>query len=182
MPVSVTEVGEFEALLSKEAFAEANPLFCGVNVTVKVKLWPAVIVAGKEIPLTTNSELPKSTEETTTLAPVALSVPVPVPLAPTVTFPKVIVPGVTLSCPCGTAAVDPLNEIARFGFEAFDEIVRLPVKLPEDCGANVTVSDAVSPGPKVSGMLTPELLKLAPAIESCEMVALDPPVFCTVTV
>lgn len=97
--MTVAELGEFEALLKKERLTEATPLDCGVNVTVKFTLWPAAMVAGNVRPPRANSELPKLTEETTTLAPVALSVPVWLPLAPTVTLPKLIVPGLTLNCP-----------------------------------------------------------------------------------
>jgi hypothetical protein len=140
------------------------------------------MVAGNEIPLTANSDPPTSTEDTTTLAPVAVSVPLAVPLVPTVMLPQPIVPGLTLNCPCDTAVADPLSAIARFVFEALDVITTLPVKVPEDCGAKVTVRDAVSPGPNVSGVLIPEMLKPVPETVSCEMVALEPPVFCTVTV
>jgi hypothetical protein len=98
-----------------------------------------------------------------------------------VTFPKLIVPGVTLNCPCADPLVDPLNEIVRFAFEAFDAIVTLPVEVPEDCGVKLTVRDALSPGANVSGVLNPEILKPVPVTEAWEMVALDPPVFCTLT-
>jgi len=76
VPVRVAIVGEFAVLLTKEALTDAAPLVCGVNVTVKVALWLAGIVTGKVSPLTTNSEPPTFTDDTTTLAPVALNVPV----------------------------------------------------------------------------------------------------------
>jgi hypothetical protein len=74
VPVRVADVGEFDALLLNEAPTEARPLVWGVNVTEKFALCPAGIVTGR--PLTTNSELPTLTEETVTLAPAAVSVPV----------------------------------------------------------------------------------------------------------
>jgi hypothetical protein len=50
-------VGEFDALLGNDSEAEVAPLDCGVNVTVKVADCPAGIVAGSEIPESTNSLL-----------------------------------------------------------------------------------------------------------------------------
>jgi hypothetical protein len=79
VPVREPALGEFEALLANEADAEAVPLAPGVKVTVKVTGWLGVTVTGKERPLTENSEglVPfNPTEETDTLAPLALSVPV----------------------------------------------------------------------------------------------------------
>jgi hypothetical protein len=75
VPVIVTEVGEFEALLLNEAATEATPLAVGVNVTVKFTLCPAASVTGNEMPLIANSALPTLTEDTVTLETVALSVP-----------------------------------------------------------------------------------------------------------
>ena len=79
VPVSAAEVGELEPLLANEAVADAAPVAPGVNVTVKDTGWLVVTVTGNERPLIENSEgfVPlKLTEETDTLAPVALSVPV----------------------------------------------------------------------------------------------------------
>ena len=79
MPVRVAVIGEFEALLLNVAEAEAAPLAPGVNVTVKLIGWLVVTVSGNESPLMENSErlVPvRPTEETDTLAPVAVRVPV----------------------------------------------------------------------------------------------------------
>ena len=76
MPVRDSVAGEFEALLANVTVAEAVPVDCGVKVSVKEAFWPAASVRGKEIPLTVNSELLEDTEETVTLAALALSVPV----------------------------------------------------------------------------------------------------------
>ena len=99
VPVIAAGVGAFDALLSNEADTEARPLVWGVNVTVKFALCPAARVTGNEIPLIVNSELPTLTEDTVTLAPVALSVPVWLPLVPTVTLPTLIGLGLALNCP-----------------------------------------------------------------------------------
>ncbi len=100
VPVSAAELGELEPLLAKEAVADAAPVAPGVNVTVKDTGWLVVTVTGNERPLMENSEgfVPlKPTDETDTLAPVALRVPVCVPLVPTVTLPTFT--GLTLNVP-----------------------------------------------------------------------------------
>jgi len=89
-----------EAVLVNEAEAEAAPVAPGVNVTVKVTGCAVVTATGNERPLIENSEglVPfKLTEETETLAPVALRVPVWVPLVPTTTLPALT--GLTLNVP-----------------------------------------------------------------------------------
>jgi hypothetical protein len=77
-PVRVATLGELEPLPANEAVAEAAPVAPGVNATVKDTGWLVVTVTGNESPLIENSEglTPlKLTEETDTLAPVAVSVP-----------------------------------------------------------------------------------------------------------
>lgn len=135
------------------------------------------MVTGNASPLIANSELFTLTEETVTLAPVALSVPVCVPLVPTVTFPTPIVAGLTLNSPwIGACSVPaPLNEMVRLGFEAFELTVTLPLKLPEDCGAKVTLKGTVCPAVKVTGVLSPEMLKPAPLTVTWVIVRSDAP-------
>jgi hypothetical protein len=183
LPLRAAELGELEALLLNDADAEAVPVAPGVNFTVKVTGWLVVTVTGKESPLIENSEAfapLKLTEETDTLPPVALSVPVWVPLVPTVTLPTLT--GVTLRVAALCAVADPLKGIVRLGFEAFEAIATLPVKLPADCGAKVTLKDALCPGVKVKGVEIPEMLHPAPETEACEMVPFEPPTFFTVSV
>jgi hypothetical protein len=79
VPLSAAALGELEAVLAKDAEADAAPVAPGVNVTVNVTGWLVVTVTGNDSPLTENSEglvPPKPTEVTDTLAPVAVSVPV----------------------------------------------------------------------------------------------------------
>ena len=75
MPVPLREsrVGEFEALLVKEAVADVAPVACGVKVAVNCLLCPAAIVTGKVMPVIVNSELFTFTDETVTLVPLAFS-------------------------------------------------------------------------------------------------------------
>ena len=137
MPVKVATVGELEALLANEAVAEAAPVAVGVNVTVKDAGWLVVTVTGNDKPLIENSVgfvPPRLTEETTTLPPAAVRVPVCVPLNPSTTLPTLI--GlVTLNVPWVETA-DPVSGTFKSGFKAFDVTATLPLKLPADGGVN----------------------------------------------
>jgi hypothetical protein len=79
VPESAPAVGVLVAVLAKDAVAEDAPDEVGVNLTVNVTGVEVVTVTGNVRPLIENSEgsAPlKLTEDTDTLAPVALSVPV----------------------------------------------------------------------------------------------------------
>ena len=79
MPLRAAALGELEAVLAKDAEADAAPVAPGVNVTVNVTGWLVVTVTGNDSPLIENSEglVPLNpTEVTDTLAPDAVSVPV----------------------------------------------------------------------------------------------------------
>ena len=73
-----------------------------------------------------------------------------------------MVVGLTLNWPCDCAVADPLKPIVRLGFEAFDVIATLPLKLPADSGAKFTLNEVLCPGVKVIGVPTPEMLKPVP--------------------
>src|SRR5271170_424359 len=90
VPVRLATLGVFDALLANEAVAAAAPDAPGVNVTVNITGVLVVTVTGKLMPLMANSPglvPPILTEDTMTLAPLAVRVPVAVPLAPTTTLP-----------------------------------------------------------------------------------------------
>jgi len=95
VPERDSVVVEGWASLVKVSVAVALPVDCGVKVTVKGRLWPAGMVTGSESPLTLNTELLVLAAVTVTLAPLAESVPLPVPLVPTVTLPMASVAGLT---------------------------------------------------------------------------------------
>lgn len=76
--------------------ADALPLACGENLSVNVALCPAERVAGRDKPEMLNSELFDEAEERVTLAPVAVSVLVRLLYAPTLTFPKLRLAGLTV--------------------------------------------------------------------------------------
>jgi hypothetical protein len=99
-----------------------------------------------------------------------------------VTFPTLIVAGLTLNCPAvAVVLADPLNAMVKLASEASDVIVTLPLKLPADCGAKVTLKDAVCPGIKVKGVLNPEILNPVPVVATAEMSAFEAPVLLRIT-
>jgi hypothetical protein len=81
----------------------------------------------------------------------------------------------------GVTAV-PLKGIDKLGFEAFEVTVTVPLNVPVDVGANVTVNDVLCPGVNVTGGVIPETLNPVPDAATAEIVALVPPVFVTVSV
>jgi hypothetical protein len=95
VPVRATIVVAVWASLVKVSAAVCAPVVIGLKVTVKDALCPAAIVSGRESPLTVNAELFDTTESTVTLLPLALNMPVAVPLLPSETLPTAIVVGVT---------------------------------------------------------------------------------------
>jgi hypothetical protein len=76
----------------------------------------------------------------------------------------------------------PLKGIDKLGFEAFDASITVPLNVPADVGAKVTVNDVLCPGVNVTGGVIPEMLNPVPAAATAEIVALVPPVFVTVSV
>jgi len=75
----------------------------------------------------------------------------------------------------------PLSVMLKVGFEAFEAIATLPLASPGDCGAKVTLKDALCPGARVNGRLRPVLLKAAPETVACVMVRLVAPVLLSVS-
>jgi hypothetical protein len=61
----------------------------------------------------------------------------------------------------GPTAV-PLKGSIRVGLDASDVTTTLPLKVPADCGAKVTLKVVLCPGVKVSGGVIPEILKPVP--------------------
>jgi hypothetical protein len=81
----------------------------------------------------------------------------------------------------GPTAV-PLKGIDKLGFEAFEVTIAVPLNVPTEVGANVTVKVVLCPGVNVTGGVMPEMLYPVPAAATAEIVALVPPVFVTVSV
>ena len=183
MPFRAVEVGEFDALLTNDALADAAPVAVGVKCTVNDTGVPTLTVTGNVRPVMENSVgfVPlNATDETTTFAVLAVKVPVAVPLVSTTTLPTLI--GlVTLKVPCAPAA-DPVSGIVKVGFCASEVTVMLPLKVPADCGANFTLKETLCPAVNVTGGLIPEKLNPVPLAPTALMCASDPPVFFTVSV
>src|SRR5689334_12211707 len=108
VPVSDSTVGELEASLRKVMLPDTTPFPDGVNFTVNCTCWPAGIVTGKLIPLSEKAEPLTVPDDTVTSATVAFKVPVRCACVPTVTFPKSMLVGTTLNCPCGGGVPVPL--------------------------------------------------------------------------
>ncbi len=130
---------------------------------------------GRVSPLIVNSGLPVASDDTVTLAPFAVRVPVRLLLLPTLTFPKLRVVGETANVP--TAVAVPLS--GTLTFAAFDITVTLPLAAPLAVGANVTGKVMLCPAVSVKGSVRPVRLNPAPLTVAAEIVALAFPVFLT---
>jgi hypothetical protein len=100
-------------------------------------------------------------------------------LLPTITLPKLRLVGFELRTPGVTPVPD--NGMARVGLEAFEVIVMLPLTVPADPGANVTVKVALWPAVSVAGVVMPLRVKPAPLVATWEIVTLEPPVLVIVS-
>jgi hypothetical protein len=76
VPVSVSVVGELDALLINEMLPEVAPDACGAKLTVKGTLCPAVSVTGKLMPFTEYPRLFQLAEEIVTVELLAVSIPI----------------------------------------------------------------------------------------------------------
>ena len=94
--------------------------------------------------------------------PVLVTVSDRVSLLPTVTLPKPRLVGFDPSAP-GAIPV-PDKGTVRVGFGAFEVIVTVPLTLPADAGANVTLKAALCPAVRVTGVVIPLKLNPVPLI------------------
>jgi hypothetical protein len=157
------------------------PADVGVKVTLNDALCPGVKVTGGVIPEILNPVPAAVAAEIVTLVPpVFVTVSVWLEFCPTVIFVKVRLVGDADRVPDVTAV--PVKGMAKLGFEAFEVTVTVPLNVPVDVGANVTVNDVLCPGVSVTGGVIPEILNPVPAAVAAEIVALVPPVFVTVSV
>src|SRR5712664_1841794 len=138
-PLKDSATEPLTALLANVRVAEVLPEACGANVTPNETLCPEAIVSGKEIPLNESSVPVLRAEDTVTEPLLALKVAVFFRLEPTVTFPKLMLAGLTASWPGVT--VLPESGIGTEGLAAFELIERAPLIVPvdDDSGANVTL-------------------------------------------
>ena len=137
-------------------------------------------MCGSENPLIVKAELFVVAAVTVTLAPLAVKVPVAVPLDPTVTLPSGNVAGETVSCPTVDTPV-PETGIVNVGFVAVEVTATFPLTAPADVGTNETLKVALFPALSVRGVVMPLKLNPAPAIATFETDMLDPPVLVIVS-
>ena len=113
------------------------------------------MVTGSESPLTLNTELFELTAVTVTFAPVADRLPEAAPLLPAATLPRLSGVGLPINCPTAAVPVPdnvqhsrvvlraavpvPDNAIVKFGLDAVEVMVTVPLALPADEGPNLTV-------------------------------------------
>src|ERR1035438_4934151 len=104
------------------------------------------MVAGGEIPESTNSLLSRVADVTVTEAPLAIRLPLSDALDPTTTLPKVRLVGETANWP--KAVPVPERAILSGELDAFETTDRLPLAAPALAGVkvavNVTLSSVVS--------------------------------------
>lgn len=162
-PVAVSVVVDGWALLVNVSVAVAAPVTCGLKVTVYGALCPARIVTGRDKPLTVNRELFEAAAVTVTFDPLAFRLPDAVPLVPTTTLPIPRVAGVAVSCPVAVVPV-PERAIVSVGLEAFEVIETLPLALPADCGAKITLNGTLCPAVSVTGAVIPLSVNPVPLI------------------
>ena len=88
--------------------------------------------------------------------------------------------GVAVSV-AGEAPV-PLNAMVKLGFDAFDVMETLPLKLFAEGGVKVILNEALCPGVNVRGVVMPDMLNPLPLSVAAEIVMFEPPVFFRVSV
>lgn len=81
-------------------------------------------------------------------------------MLPTVTLPKFKLVGFATNAPGVTPMPD--KPMLSVGFEAFEVMVTLPLALPAEVGANVTVKLVLCPAASVIGAMMPLKVKPVP--------------------
>jgi hypothetical protein len=159
-------------LVKNEMFADAVPVVVGAKVKVNGMLCPDAIVNGRLSPPSVNAALLELTEETVTLPPDAVTLPLWLWLLPIVTEPKLIEPGVTPNVPLEVAPV-PDRAILTVGSEAFELSERVALAVPTTVGEKTTA--------RVYGKVKPPTVKAEPLAIADEILRLDPPEFVNVS-
>ena len=175
LPLRAIVSGEFGALLVIEMLPVTLPAVVGENSTVNVGLCPALIVNGVDKPLRLNPVPVMLAAEIVTLE-VSVSVTVCDPLLPTKTLPKLTLVGLAASV---ARTPVPLKAIVAGDPEALLVTVMLPVALPADVGANVTVKVAFVPALIVAGTEKPLTLNPGPVMAASVTLSAALPVFDT---
>lgn len=142
VPVRLTTVGEFAALLVMVTLPLATPEPLGVNVTLSGMLWPAPNVMGRE--LLVNANAPETTMLLTVIDPELLFETKMVCAGLrwlTATVPKFKLLGAKVKSSASEVEVPvPLRLTTVGEFAAVLVIVSLPLAVPEPLGVNVILS------------------------------------------
>ena len=156
-PVPVADAVKvgFDELLSKVNVELAAPAAVGLKVTLNVTLCPEESVAGNVSPLSVNAELLDVIEFTVTAPPLAVSVPVALPLLPTLMLPTANVVGETDSWPGGMVVPVPVAVAVSVALDAVLSVVNVELAEPVVVGVNVTVKDVLCPSTSVTGNVIP---------------------------
>jgi hypothetical protein len=164
----------FEALLVIDTFPESLAAAPGVNVTVKLALCPGCIVSEGVRPVMLKpAPVNVAAEMTAAAVPPFVRLTVCDCGVPTCTLPKFTLAGFADNDP--EAKPNPASVIVAAGI--VPENPMLPLALPADCGANVTVKPAVCPDASVIGRFKPLRLNPAPVATAWDTVMLAPPLF-----
>jgi hypothetical protein len=147
-------------LLANDSLADLFPSFCGVNLTLSDNSSPAGMVKGNETPGTANCELLLDNDEMVTLPPPARNPSVSVSVVPTLTLPKLSVPGIIAKCGLLALVPVPVSGTRR----AAPEIDKLPSVKPSPSGLNAAFNLTLSPAARVRGNLAPLTENALPVI------------------
>jgi len=176
VPVIAKSTLPLDALDTMARFPVTLPADVGAKVTWNVELCPEARVSGNVSPLTrTPAPVTVACEMVAPLPPELVSVTVLLCVLPTGTLPKATVVGATASCPAEVpspatgkeavmGAVDgelELPETAPMDNEASPFTMTLPLTDPDDFGAKVTLNVAVCFAARVTGRLSPLIVKAA---------------------
>jgi hypothetical protein len=171
VPVSVAVVFVVCASLVTVNVADWAPAVDGLNVMVNESLTPAAIVCGRESPPTVKVELLVVAAETVTLLPLAVSVPVAVPLDPSTTLPTATVLGEIVKVPTVAVAVPvPVSVAVVSAVCASLVTVSIVDWDPAVVGLKVTVNEALFPAAIVCGRESPPTVKVELPVVAAETV------------
>lgn len=134
--------------MKNEIFAEAAPEAVGVNETVYGTLCPADKVSGGFTPASVKAELLELVDDSVTLPPVAVRLPLWLWVLPMVTLPKLIELGATLSVPLELVPL-AVSDTDTEGSDALDAKVSIALLAPVMVGAKVTDKPALAPAGRV---------------------------------
>jgi hypothetical protein len=181
-PVNATVIAESEALLLNAMLPLAAPAAVGENSAVKVAVPPAARVSGTGAPaMEKPTPVVMACETVVDAVPEFLRMIVALPVAPTLTLPKLTDEGVAASAPC-TPIPDRLRVALGSDEPTVPETWTEPDDEPDAVGANVTVNFVLADGAKTIGRFKPVTSNSVPTCVMPETVMDSVPELVSVTV